>query len=172
MTGKSEIDLEAEYNNRARVPDHPAVIARWKSGSEKARAAHPPATVAYGPGPREVMDLFEAGDGAPWAVFLHGGYWQALDKDWFSFVAPPLLAHGVYSRASPRQRRAVHRKLAELVEEHVVDLLLRLERVAADLEQNVALRVAAETREWSARRLPRAMKATLTRLLRAGSWPC
>lgn len=95
MTGKSEIDLEAEYNNRARVPDHPAVMARWKAGSEKVRAAHLPATFAYGPGPREVMDLFEAGDGAPWAVFLHGGYWQALDKDWFSFVAGPLVAKGV-----------------------------------------------------------------------------
>lgn len=95
MTGKPEIDLEAEYNNRARVPEHPSVMARWKSGSEEARTAHPPETVAHGSGEREVMDLFEAGDGAPWAVFLHGGYWQALDKSWFSFVAPPLLAHGV-----------------------------------------------------------------------------
>ena len=41
------------------------------------------------------MDLFSAGDGAPVAVFLHGGYWQALDKDWFSGLAPALLAHGV-----------------------------------------------------------------------------
>ena len=45
--------------------------------------------------PREVIDLFEAAPDAPIAVFLHGGYWQALDKSWFSGVAPALLAQGV-----------------------------------------------------------------------------
>jgi arylformamidase len=104
VAGKSEIDrealdLEAEYNNRARVPDHPAVMQRWRETAEAARAARPPLEIAYGPGPREVMDLFEAGpkDGtvAPIAVFLHGGYWQALDRSWFSGLAPALASHGV-----------------------------------------------------------------------------
>ena len=97
MTGKGEaaIDLEAEYNNRARVPDHQAVMLRWRAAAEAARAAHPPQEIAYGPGEREVMDLFAAGPDAPIAVFLHGGYWQALDRSWFSGLAPALLAHGV-----------------------------------------------------------------------------
>lgn len=97
MTDKTSgpVDLEAEYNNRARVPDHPAVMARWRAAAETARAAHPPRTVAYGPGPREVMDLFLPAPDAPVAVFLHGGYWQALDKDGFSGIAPSLMAHGV-----------------------------------------------------------------------------
>ena len=97
MAGKGEaaIDLEAEYNNRARVPDHQAVMAMWRQTAEAARAAHPPQEIAYGPGEREVMDLFSAGADAPVAVFLHGGYWQALDKSWFSGLAPALLAHGV-----------------------------------------------------------------------------
>ena len=90
-----EIDFEAQYNNRALVPDHPAVMQRWRETAEVARAAHPPLEIAYGRGPREVMDLFEAGPDAPVAVFLHGGYWQALDKDWFSGLAPALLARGV-----------------------------------------------------------------------------
>jgi arylformamidase len=90
-----EIDLEAEYNNRARVPDHPAVMAMWRETAEAARGAHPPVQIAYGPGEREVMDLFDAGPDAPVAIFLHGGYWQALDKDWFSGIAPAFLAHGV-----------------------------------------------------------------------------
>lgn len=89
------LDLEAEYNNRAAVPDHPAIMARWKAAAEAARAAHPPTALPYGPGEREVMDLFEAGPDAPVAVFLHGGYWQALDRSWFSGIAPALLAHGV-----------------------------------------------------------------------------
>jgi arylformamidase len=89
------MDLEAEYNNRAAVPDHPVVMARWKADSEAARAAWPPVEVAYGPGEREVMDLFEAAPDAPVVVFIHGGYWQALDKSWFSWIAPALLQHGV-----------------------------------------------------------------------------
>ncbi|HYC99010.1 alpha/beta hydrolase [Brevundimonas sp.] len=97
MAGKGEaaIDLEAEYNNRARVPDHQAVMLRWRDASGAARAAWPPLEIAYGPGEREVMDLFSAGDDAPVAVFLHGGYWQALDRSWFSGLAPALLARGV-----------------------------------------------------------------------------
>jgi arylformamidase len=91
----STLDPEAEYNNRARVPDHPAVMRRWRETAEAARAARPPVEIAYGRGPREVMDLFEASPDAPVAVFLHGGYWQALDKAWFSGVAPAFLAHGV-----------------------------------------------------------------------------
>ena len=91
----STLDPEAEYNNRVRVPDHPVVMHRWRETAEAARAAHPPLRIAYGRGPREVMDLFSAGDAAPVAVFLHGGYWQALDKDWFSGLAPALLAQGV-----------------------------------------------------------------------------
>ena len=94
MTGKP-LDLEAQYNNRAAVPDHPVVMARWKADAEAARAARPPTALPYGPGAREVMDLFEAGPDAPVALFIHGGYWQALDPSWFSWVAPPLLAHGV-----------------------------------------------------------------------------
>jgi arylformamidase len=90
-----EIDLEAEYNNRARVPDHMDAMGRWKATAEAARAAHSPETIAYGPGPREVMHLFSTGPDAPIAVFLHGGYWQALDKDWFSGIAPAFLQHGV-----------------------------------------------------------------------------
>ncbi len=99
MTGKTldtaAIDWEVQYNNRAAVPDHPAVMARWKAGAEAARAAHPPLTLAHGPGPRETIDLFEASPDAPVVVFIHGGYWQALDPSWFSWIAPPLLAHGV-----------------------------------------------------------------------------
>ena len=93
MAGK--VDLKAEYDNRARVPDHPAVMAMWRDRAEAARVAHPPVEIGYGSGAREVMDLFEAGPDAPVAVFIHGGYWQALDKCWFSGVAPALLAHGI-----------------------------------------------------------------------------
>lgn len=112
----SPLDLEAEYNNRARVPDHPAVMQMWRETAEVARAARPPLEIAYGSGPRQVFDLFEAEPGAPIAVFLHGGYWQALDKSWFSGVAPALLAHGV-SLAIPSYDLCPTVRLGEILRE-------------------------------------------------------
>ena len=127
MTGKpqdTDAVLEAQYNNRALVPDHPAVMARWKAGSETARAAHPPQVLKYGPGERERIDWFDAGDGAPVVVFLHGGYWQALDASWFSFVAPPLLTHSV-SVAIPTYDLAPNVRLGRIVDQAraAVDLI-------------------------------------------------
>jgi arylformamidase len=87
--------LEVQYDNRGAVPDHPALMAAWRREAEAARAVHPPVLLRYGSGERAVMDLFEAGPDASIALFIHGGYWQALDKDWFSGIAPALLHHGV-----------------------------------------------------------------------------
>ncbi len=102
MTRKPETvggSNEALYNNRAAVPDHPAVMARWKASAEALRAVSPPERLAYGLRARETIDLFEAGSDAgsdaPVVVFLHGGYWQALDPSWFSGIAPAFRAHGV-----------------------------------------------------------------------------
>lgn len=89
------MDLESEYNNRARCPDHPAVVARWFAEAEAARAAHPPTPRPYGGSERGVIDLFEIAPDRPWVVFIHGGYWQALGREAFSWVAPPLMRHGL-----------------------------------------------------------------------------
>ena len=54
------MDLEAEYNNRARVPGHPAVMAGWQRDAAAWREACPAAELglAYGQGERERLDLF------------------------------------------------------------------------------------------------------------------
>lgn len=88
------IDLEAEYNNRARVPEHPGIIKSWAEQSAAYRKAKPPREIAYGAGEREKFDLFDAGAG-PAVMFVHGGYWQALDKSFFSHMARGLNAKGV-----------------------------------------------------------------------------
>jgi arylformamidase len=91
------IDHEAEYNNRARVPEHPALIAGWATDAAACRASRPDAEigVAYGPGARQTYDLFPAGSDAPLAIFVHGGYWQALDPSSFSHMARGVNARGV-----------------------------------------------------------------------------
>lgn len=86
---------ETEYNNRARVPGHPAVIAGWMRDAAAFRAAHPPEVLAYGPGPREAMDLFLPAEIRGVAMFFHGGYWQALDRSSASHCAAGLLEHGI-----------------------------------------------------------------------------
>lgn len=90
-------NYEAEYNNRARVPENPAIIAGWSRDASAYREAHQGAlkVIPYGPGERNRIDLF-GGDGAgPVVVFIHGGYWQALDGSYFSHLARGLNAHGI-----------------------------------------------------------------------------
>jgi arylformamidase len=91
------MDLELEYNNRARVPDHAAHIAGWQRDAAAWREACPGAELglAYGPGEREKLDLFPAGAEAPVAVFIHGGYWKALDRGFASHCARGLNLRGV-----------------------------------------------------------------------------
>lgn len=89
------VDYEVEYNNRARVPENPAIIAGWARDAQAYREAHPCRMIAYGPGERHRIDLF-AGDGTgALVVFIHGGYWQALDGSFFSHLASGLNAHGI-----------------------------------------------------------------------------
>src|ERR1700731_4858909 len=96
------IDYEAEYNNRARVPEHAEIFARWARDAELYRAdmlkqGRAELGLAYGDTPRQYLDLFhaEAGDAAPLALFIHGGYWRSLDPSLFSHMARGLNAHGV-----------------------------------------------------------------------------
>lgn len=93
------LNLEAEYNNRARVPEHPAIIARWKESASAFRASHGDAElgISYGPSVRQTLDIFwpDAAREAPLALFVHGGYWQALDPSYFSHLAKAANANGI-----------------------------------------------------------------------------
>ena len=96
--------LDAQYNNRARVPDHAQVMARWAEASALARsgAASAQLDLRYGEGAGETLDVFPAmrptqsdgQTGAPVLIFIHGGYWRGLDKADHSFIAPSFNADG------------------------------------------------------------------------------
>lgn len=88
--------LNAQYDNRARVADHGRHLARWPEASPLARARSDcRLDLRYGEGPSETLDLFlPPKPGAPVLVYLHGGYWRALDKNDFSFVAPAFTQAG------------------------------------------------------------------------------
>jgi arylformamidase len=93
-----KLDLEAEYDNRGRVANSAAIIARWSKSAAQARAELPvERDIAYGPGPRNVYDFYRAdgGDAAPLAVYIHGGYWQRGHGHDYAFVARELVRRGV-----------------------------------------------------------------------------
>jgi arylformamidase len=102
------MDYEAEYNNRARVPEYVEIFARWAREAEDYRAEamkerRAELGLGYGSSLRQTIDLFlpneasgrAAASAGPLALFLHGGYWRSLDPSMFSQMARGLNAHGV-----------------------------------------------------------------------------
>ena len=88
--------LDSQYNNRARIPEHPHLFDRWSRDSAIARdRSSRRLDVAYGPGPAETLDIFPSTrDDAPVLFFIHGGYWRALDKRDVSFIGPSFTREG------------------------------------------------------------------------------
>ena len=97
MNAPDQAFFTREYNNRELVPEHPQHLARWTEASLRARS-----TMIcyldrrYGDMPGETIDIFPArkGDGTC-MMFIHGGYWRALDKKDSSFLAPAWVDAGV-----------------------------------------------------------------------------
>ena len=89
--------LEGMYNNLARVKDHPAYFQRWARESAEARETLPARIdLPYGQGVNETLDIFPAPvPDAPVLVFIHGGYWRAMDKKDHSFSAPAFNDRGI-----------------------------------------------------------------------------
>jgi arylformamidase len=88
------LDYEVEYNNRARVPEHEEIFARWTREAELYRAETlkrgcAELGLSYGDTPRQTIDLLlsAAGENAPLAIFIHGGYWRSLEPSMFSQMA-------------------------------------------------------------------------------------
>jgi arylformamidase len=115
--------LEKEYDNRGRVPDHPALIAKWTQDShlyrdESLKNQSALLNLAYGSDPRQQLDLFGPdldgnGTGAL-LVFIHGGYWRSLDRSLFSHMAKGANAHGV-TVAIPSYRLCPQVSLNDLI---------------------------------------------------------
>ncbi|MBI3455311.1 MAG: alpha/beta hydrolase [Candidatus Rokubacteria bacterium] len=82
--------LDREYDNRGKVADFADYLARYPKASEATRRTLPcRLDLRFGPNAGETLDVFPAAGPrpAPIQVFIHGGYWRALDKADFSFVA-------------------------------------------------------------------------------------
>src|SRR5260370_34081880 len=89
------VDYEAENNNRARVPEHPEIFARWTREAEDYRAEamkerRAELGLSYGSSLRQFIDLFSPRRGVttPLALFIHGGFRRSPHAPLFSHQAP------------------------------------------------------------------------------------
>lgn len=90
-----ENELEALYSLKGGSTTRDAAYADLRSRSVALRGQRNLLLdVPYGPTARERLDVFTQEGGAPVYIFIHGGYWRALDKDIFLALCAPLAARG------------------------------------------------------------------------------
>jgi len=109
---------DAAYNSGAAVSGSAQIVDSWVTASATLRAQRPQhLDLAYGPGERTKWDVFPgATPSAPCLVFIHGGYWQARNREHFSCFAEGVLARG-WSAALPGYTLAPAATLTQIVQE-------------------------------------------------------
>jgi len=91
---------DAQYDARAGIPEQATIRQEWQDRSAHTRATVPcELDVPYGTHATERLDIFGPPHRpglplAPVLVYIHGGYWRALDKRDQSFVAAPFVQAG------------------------------------------------------------------------------
>jgi arylformamidase len=100
---RSEDDETIEYhlNPRLTIANTMELLGELPGRAERARAnLAGQYDVRYGPGMKETFDIFAATSDAkgappPAQIFIHGGYWRAMDKSDYSHLATDVVAAGV-----------------------------------------------------------------------------
>lgn len=98
------VDWNAVYDNAPAIPDGASWPGRWIEPARAFREAMGDRArlgIPYGLGDRNRLDLFmPEGEPKGLVVFVHGGFWMALDRSFWSHLAQGPLAHG-YAVAVP-----------------------------------------------------------------------
>jgi arylformamidase len=113
-------DPDREHANGAFIPGGAEFPPRWVAKAAAFRAAlggRAALDLAYGPEPRQKLDLFLP-EGPPKGVvvFVHGGYWHLFSKDEWSHLAAGPVARG-YAVAMPGYTLAPAARIAAMTGE-------------------------------------------------------
>lgn len=129
------IDWDDAFDNSGYVPgsaDLPGIWAAEAAAFRDTAAADGRACLdlAYGPAPRNRLDLFlPQGAASGLVVFVHGGYWHKFDKSFWSHMARGPLAHG-WAVAIPSYTLAPEARISAITAEIGAAIEFAANRVA------------------------------------------
>ena len=91
ITPDDQLDL------RSRHPDFQFFLDINENESKRIRENYPCyLDEKYGEAPLQTLDIFPSlSPNSPILIFIHGGYWRALDKRSYSFVAEPFVKNNI-----------------------------------------------------------------------------
>ncbi len=107
-------ELDRQYEHRHIVPNLEEFTARHQAESKRVRAALKPAEHAYGTEPRQKLDVYAAGDGAPIVVYIHGGRWQMNSKETSCHPAECFTGQGI-TWVMPNFRQAPDNRMDTII---------------------------------------------------------
>lgn len=88
-------DWDDAYANAAHIPGADGFLVDWPKRTAALRARVAPEVMRYGPGARQVIDLYRPEQAAQGlTVIVHGGYWLRFSPEEFGFMASGPLARG------------------------------------------------------------------------------
>ncbi len=129
MSAQTAADIA--YQNAAFIPDGDGYRARWQGRAAAFRAGmRGELDIPYGPGIAHRMDLFLP-DAAPRGLmmFIHGGYWMAMARAYFSHLAAGAVARG-WAVAMPSYTLAPEARIAAMTAEVMQALQVARARIA------------------------------------------
>lgn len=176
-------DLSHAYANADFIADAASYPPRWAEEAATLRAnlgARARTGIAYGPGARQVLDLFlPEGPAKGLMVFIHGGYWLAFGPgDWSAF-AQGALARG-WAVAMPGYTLAPEARITAMTREIEAAIGVAAEMVEGPIvvtghsaggHLSARMACADRTPDWAARLkrvVPISPLADLRPLMRTG----
>ena len=122
MLERQILDWDNAYTNGANIPGGDRWPQAWVGPAQAYRDAmlaedRARLDIVYGDKPRNRLDLFLPATPAKGLVmFVHGGYWLALDKSFWSHLAAGAVAHG-YAVAMPSYTLCPEVRISDIVRE-------------------------------------------------------
>ena len=122
MIQRSVRDFDDAYSNGPHLPRGDAWPSAWVEPAAAFRdqmtaTGRADLDISYGPGDRQRLDLFRPmGEPRGLVVYVHGGFWKALDKSYWSHLAGGALNRG-YAVAIPSYTLCPQARIAAITQE-------------------------------------------------------